>query len=758
MSRCRTRRDYRPLAFFLTLSLKCFEYSKIILKKILFFFAFSLALTPALRAELKLPGIISDHMVLQQKQADPIWGWDTPGTKITVNFAGHNYSTTAGDDGKWTVKLAPLPANATPQRLTVDGSSERVIQDVLIGEVWLCSGQSNMEMGIGMVQNGAQEIAAANFPNIRLLKVPKIWLPEPQLDQAGNWKVCTPENVAQGGWNGFSAAGYFFGRELHRQLNVPVGLVDASWGGTRIEPWTTPEGFAAVPALSELHIAVQLGDPRSVEHKHRLEQFLGETENWLTRTRAALTNSALVPAMPAYPKELLPAHDVQDPTALYNGMIYPLCPFAIRGAIWYQGESNLGEGKLYAEKMKALVGGWRQIWGAGDFAFYFVQIAPFNYGGNPVRLSELWEGQTMAAREIPNAGMAVINDIGNLKDIHPTNKQEVGRRLALLALAKTYGQKDLIYSGPTFQSMDIEGDTLRVRFDHTEGGLVSRDGQPLNWFEIVDADEGGFVKAEAKIDGATVVLSAPGVRHPVALRFAWNQLAEPNLMNGAGLPAGAFRTGTVPKHDWLNKHVSEVKDYRLVYDLDLEKLGADIHWDADNRSKILVPFDRIAYCLELQNENGASQAVYVSMDAFTDSLDKIGVPTVQSGAHFQQNVAHLNVFSDVQNVVVGTNLDGGNIEFWPNNYSPDNSAKVPNASPTTFDFGDQPNDPADGYGSMQVHNHAARQTVFALNHWREGQRADVGIGNAPDGNPDWTFAGNAGNYTAKRLRIFVRCQ
>ncbi len=728
------------------------------MKKLVLLVLVSLALVPGLRAELKLPGVITDHLVLQQAQADPIWGWDAPGTKITVSFGGQTVSSVAGADGKWLVKLAPLAANATPQTLTVTGSTTREFQDVLVGEVWLCSGQSNMEMGIGAAQDGAKEIAAANFPGLRLLKVPKLWLPEPQSDQAGVWKVCTPENVAQGGWNGFSAAGYFFGRELHRKMNVPVGLIDADWGGTRIESWTPSEGFAAVPALSALHQAVELGDPHSAVHQQALAKFLDETGHWLELARAALTNSALVPAMPVYPQQLLPPHDLQNPTALFNGMICPVHPFGLRGSIWYQGEANNGEGMLYAEKMKALVVGWRQFWGEGDFPFYFVQIAPFNYGGKPENLAELWEAQTAAARDIPSAGMAVINDIGNLQNIHPTNKQEVGRRLALLALTKTYGQKDVVCSGPTFQAMAIEGDTLRVQFDHADGGLVSRDGQPLNWFEIMDADEGGFVKAGAKIDGSSVVLSTPEVHHPVALRFAWSQLAEPNLMNGAGLPAGAFRAGTVPPRDWMSLHVPEAKDYQLVYDLDLAKLGPDIHWDVDNRAKIRAPFDRVAYCLELADASGVSQAVYVSMDAFTDSLDKIGVPTFKSGVHFQLDVAHLNVFSEVKSLVTGTNLAGGNLEFWPNNYGPNNSAKVPNASSTVFDFGDEPAEPADGYGSMQVHNHDARQTIFALNHWREGQRADLGIGNAPTGNPDWTFAANAGNYQAKRLRVLVHCK
>ena len=437
-------------------------------------------------------------------------------------------------------------------------------------------------------------------------------------------------------------------------------------------------------------------------------------------------------------------------------MIHPLHPLPLRGAIWYQGESNVEEGGLYTERMKALIAGWRQVWNDPTLAFYYVQIAPYNYGGNPSRVGEFWEAQAKAQLD-PNVGMIVINDIGNLRDIHPANKVDVGRRLAAWALAKQYGKADVTYLGPTFQSMKIEGDKMRITFDHA-AGLSSRDGKPLTWFEIIDADEGGFVNATARIEGASVLLSSPEVKHPVAMRFAWNMLAEPNLMNSAGLPTGAFRAGEAPKRDLLTLKVPESKQFQLALDLNLGKLGSTITYEVDNRAKITSAFDRIAYFLELQAANGATDYLYVSMDAFTTSLDKIGIPTAASGAHFQQNVARMNVYSNGRGIVTGTNLNGGNIEFWPNNYSAENSANVPNASGQTYDFGDQPADPPEGYGCMQVHNHAAKQTLFALNHWIEGRSADLGIGNQGNGNPDWTFAANAANWPVKRLRVLVRCR
>ncbi len=709
------------------------------------------------RAEVRLPNIFSSHMVLQRDMPIQIWGSAQPNESITITLGSSAAQATANDRGEWRATLPAMPAGG-PFVLKVAGSSEVVFDDVMIGEVWLCSGQSNMEMGIGMIRDSQREIAEADHPGLRLFLNKREWSATPKQNVNGAWVRCTPQTVADGGWDGFSAAAYFFGRKLHQELGVTIGLIESSWGGTRIESWTPPRGFASVPALRNEFEAVEMGDPKTERHEKLLRETLDSIERWLHEARRALEEKTLVPPMPPYPNELLAPHDVQNATALYNGAIHPLAPFAIRGALWYQGESNLGEGMRYAEHMKALVGGWREIWHEGEFPFYFVQIAPYNYGANPEAEPELWEAQAAAAQSIPNCGMAVINDVGDLRDIHPKNKQAVGNRLALLALAKTYGRSDVECSGPVYRSMEVEGGKLRLHFDHAGAGLSTRDGKAPDWFEIVDAEEGGFVKADAVIEGASIVLSSPEVRNPVAARFAWSMLAEPNLLNGARLPASAFRAGSIPRRDYLATRVPEAKEYTLVYDLNIAKAGHDIYYDVDNHNSITSRFDRIAYCLELQKSTGQSEFVFVSMDAFTPDLAKIGVPSIQSGAFFQENVKHMNVVSNVRGLEEGRDLPGGNIEFWPYNYGPANKAGVPNASNDIYDFGDEPVPPAEGYGSMQIHNHDARQTLLAFNHWSEGPRADVGIGNRDHDAPDWTFAGNADTYSFKRLRVLVRCQ
>jgi sialate O-acetylesterase len=447
------------------------------------------------RAEIKLPSIIGDNMVLQQEREVPVWGWDDPGTTVTVSAGDVQRSAKADDQGRWLVNLPPRPAGG-PITLTIQGTSTRKIENVLVGEVWLCSGQSNMEWSVRQSDDPDEEIAAAQYPQIRHIKIPHVPAGAPQADVASDgWQVCSPDTVAN-----FTAVGYYFGRHLHKELKVPVGLIGSNWGGTRIEPWTPPAGFRHIPALASI--------------ADNLDKYPEKNNEGKINHQSAL--------------------------ALYNGMIAPLVPYGIRGAIWYQGESNNGEGMLYHEKMKALIHGWRTLWNDEDMPFLFVQLAPFRYGGEPDRLPGIWEAQT-ATLSVPHTGMAVTVDIGNVADIHPRNKQDVGRRLALWALAKTYGKQDLVYSGPLYKSMKVEGNKVRLTFDHAGGGLVARDGKPLTHFTIAGAD-GNFVDAQAEIDGATVVVHADSVAAPRAVRFGWHQEAEPNLSNKAGLPASPFRT------------------------------------------------------------------------------------------------------------------------------------------------------------------------------------------------------------------------
>lgn len=493
-----------------------------------------LLLSTPLQAELRLADVFGDHMVLQREMPLPVWGWADPNQTVSVSFAGQSVEASAGDDGRWSAKLDALEASAEGRELSVrmkSGGDAVTITDVVVGEVWLCSGQSNMEWSVGAAKDGKNEIAAANFPSIRLFHVPKNPATTPQGEVDASWNACSPEHVVN-----FSAVGYFFGRELSRELGVPIGLIASSWGGTRIEPWTPVVGLESVDSTSSL--AAEFGDP-SVTYQAQLKAHIPVLEAWVEQAKQAGADGTTLPELPAAPAP--PQYGSGTPTGLYNGMIHPLVPFAMRGAIWYQGESNNGEGMAYFDKMKALVNGWRSVFENPDLSFYFVQLAPFNYANGEQTLPYLWEAQVAAALKIPNTGMAVTTDIGNVKDIHPRNKQDVGKRLSLWALAKNYGRVDLVFSGPIYRSMVIEGSKIRVNFDHAVGGLKSRDDQELSDFQIAGED-GKFVPATAQIDGETVLVSSPDIAAPKHVRFAWHHMVNPNLCNQSGLPASPFKS------------------------------------------------------------------------------------------------------------------------------------------------------------------------------------------------------------------------
>lgn len=702
---------------------------------------------PQLWADVKLPGFFSNHMVMQQGVPVQVWGWADEGESITVLMGEAKAETVAGPDGRWRVKLPSLQAGQKPHSLKVTGKNVVSVEDILIGEVWLCSGQSNMEWTVSRSANSEAEIAAADFPMIRHLKIAHRPSTKPLDDVQAEWTVCSPTTAGN-----FTGCGYFMARQLFQELNVPIGLINSSWGGTRVEPWTPINGFASVPAVADIHHSVLQRTPGFPEYETALTAHMAATRNWLNAAKEARADRIAIPLQPPFPATLKPFQSHQDPTMLYNGMIHALVGYPIRGAIWYQGESNHAEGMLYFEKKKALIQGWRERWEQGDFPFYYVQIAPFQYGNeDPTILARFWEAQA-TVRLLNKTGMVIINDIATLNNIHPPNKQDVGLRLANLALHNDYGKTDVVCNSPSFQSLSRTDQQLMVTFQDTAGGLRTRDKKPVSGFEVIGPGSGGYHPAKAVIAGDTVTLTSDRVGSPTAFRFAWHKLAEPNLTGGTGLPVGAVRGGEIPNFtDMLPIH----DEYQLVYDLDLNRLGNEITYDQDRSSRV-GQFDRIAYHLELLSPNATPQHVFVSMDAFTDDAKKIGVPTVASGARFQQSVKNLQVFSTVNDVATESTVPTGNIEFWPHNYGPANDAKVTGANNNIYDFGDSPGAPQQGYGSMQVHNTARRQTVFALNHWGTGSNADVGIGNSTGSHRDWTFSGNAGSYSQKRLRVYVR--
>lgn len=463
---------------------------------------------PARAAKPFLHPIFQDNMVLQRDTPAPVWGWTEAGKDVKVTVDGKTFTATADPEGKWMAKVGPLPAGG-PFDMTVSGPQEVKLANVMVGDVWLCSGQSNMQMGIDMVKDSKEEIAKADHPNLRLFTVPMKLAYEPQseLPKPGNfdkWEVCTPKTVTTGQWGGFSAAGYFFGRDLEEKLHVPIGLIHASWGGTIAEAWVSQQSLEQMPDFTQaLH---------DLPHEMPSDKKKGENPNQVT--------------------------------VLYNGMIAPLEPLAIKGAIWYQGESNAGRGMQYRTLLPTLIRDWRGRFSGGDFPFFIVQLASFQPEAvkpGESQWAELREAQDLTAKTVGHSAIAVALDIGDAKDIHPKNKQEVGRRLALDALALAYGQ-DIEYAGPTFAKMDVDGNKAVLHFDHLGGGLEAKGNEPLKGFAIAGEDK-KFVWGDAKIDGDTVVVTSPDVAHPTAVRYGWaNNGMSDNLFNKAGLPAPPFRT------------------------------------------------------------------------------------------------------------------------------------------------------------------------------------------------------------------------
>jgi sialate O-acetylesterase len=469
--------------------------------------AFGSFVSPAL-ADVTLPAVFGDHMVLQRSQPIPVWGRAAPGENVVVRLAGQKRETKADDAGRWRVVLAPLDSSAEPRELTIAAENTIVLRDVLVGEVWLCSGQSNMEMAVGVPAAGAQAessydptlaraLPALAYPTLRLFRVSQKSREVGDVRSDG-WAICEGAALAH-----FSAAGFFFARDLQAALGVPIGLIEATWGGSRLEEWLSDAAYAP------------------------LETILGpDAERCFERNESVVSRN-------------------------YDVMIAPLAPFALRGVLWYQGEANLifyNDGLHYADKFAALVANWRAAWSAPELPFYSVQIAPFTYTQFKGKLShaddalpKLWEAQQRSTA-IPHTGLVPIADtVADVHNIHPGGKSIVGRRLAALALARTYGRADVAAGGPVFREVEFEGAIARVVFAGVDGDVTTNDGAPPNGFEIAGAD-GAFYPATASIRDHTIEVTAPEVARPAAVRFGWHETARPNLVNRAGWPAFAFRS------------------------------------------------------------------------------------------------------------------------------------------------------------------------------------------------------------------------
>ena len=493
---------------------------------------------------MKTANIFSDNMVLQRDIPAPVWGWAEPGEKVTVQFKAQSKAALADASGKWMVRLDPLPASAQPEQLKITGHNGRLeFKNVVVGDVWLCSGQSNMEVSFAEIPEEAEGV---DYPLIRIIgglgKI--VPLPQDMVFPYEGWQPCNTVSLKK-----FSRVGYYFGLELWQELRIPIGLINVSRGCSTIEAWMPPESFAAnedwQDCLAEMHAFQQTYKEYknyTAAEKERLflEHCRGKYGGFPGRY---LVNGKPPPEKFGFFFDHMLA--VRS-GSLYTHAIRPIIPFGIKGVLWYQGESNLSDDQ-YARKQQSLIETWRELWGQGDpatgagqaFPFYIVQVAPFNEYTDS--LPGFWLEQYAAVSRTKNTGLAATVDIGDINEVHPKNKRDVGLRLALLALRDTYGRKDIIASGPTFKAMKITGGKIIVAFDNTGSGLTTKDGKAPDWFEIAGAD-GKFVPARAAIHGNTVEASSPGVAVPKDIRYSWSGIAVPNLLNKEGLPAWPFNS------------------------------------------------------------------------------------------------------------------------------------------------------------------------------------------------------------------------
>lgn len=474
---------------------------------------------------IRLPGIIGDNMVLQQGAEVPIWGWAEPNEKINVLVAEQNITTICGNNGKWMVKLKPLAAGK-PLEMTIKGNNTILLHNILVGEVWLASGQSNMYFPMLDLVNPKEEIAKANKPQLRLFSVKLAASPEPLSDCEGKWLVCTSETVAN-----FSAIAYFFGANLNKELQTPIGLIQTAWGGTAIESWTSQTALKQSTHAQEIYSRWEKTLKQYPAAKQKYDKALADWQIEIAKpeNKGKRIKKPKLPPGPDSPHR---------PSSLFNAMISPLLPYGIKGVIWYQGEQNAIRAIQYRTLFPEMIADWRKHRELGDFPFLYVQLANYNYPGKQLAWAELREAQ-MLTLSVPNTAMVTAIDIGDANNIHPKNKQEVARRLALAALTKVYGQKHEYY-GPIYKSMEIQGDKVLIEFDHAKDGFVVK-GEQIESFEVAGNDR-KFLPAKATIEGSKIVVSSADVKSPIAVRYAWDNNPKVNLYNKSNLPVFPFRT------------------------------------------------------------------------------------------------------------------------------------------------------------------------------------------------------------------------
>lgn len=662
----------------------------------------------------------ADNMVLQRGMPVPVWGTAAPGEKVTVAFAGQTKTATADAKGAWRVTLDPLSASKENRTLKVagaDGSEE--FKNILVGEVWFASGQSNMECPIWGPSpryrdgKGAIMTAITKRPFIRYAKNARKCTRSPRLDWKASWRDFSPESFNATINRNLSAVAFYYALELHDALGIPVGIVDSSWGGTRIEPWTPASAW---------------------------EKGYAVPEKFGSRT----------------------------PTTLWNGMVAAWAPMAMRGFIWYQGCSNAGEGDAYRVKMHMLYDGWSKEFENPGLSLYFVQLAPFGKSWFNIQLA-----QAKFAEEEKNAALVTTCDIGNPWDIHPNDKESVATRLAMHALKRNYGFSNIVADSPSIRSWKIDSGRFVLSFDNASSWYAYNDNRSAaEGFEIAGAT-GPFVKAKivnpganGTLKGRELVIEAKGVENPRRLRYLASKPWVGSLYSGdSGLPLGPFeidardpadsrRSGCGSRHGDAMK-VPELNGFRKVLEAELptDKFGG---YSLD-RTADAGKFSRVAYVLELGHRDGSADWVVAAMDAFSDDVSKIGVPAV-SKANIQCRVKNLVVRSNIKSVEEGAFEEGGAIEFLNTNYATGRGFPgLAAGNPSKYDFNDSVAGAQGGYGCMQVHDVNRGVAIFAYNHLNGGGVSDVGIGTNSEGeHPDWTFMSNAGDYHVRRLTVLVK--